>query len=464
MVGGVCMDKFKKVVLVSFIAIVIVIFGSCAGSLTRDTNDYDRLTNEEIFEEEIMESEPTDIPKSSDVIETVEIGLATDFINYEEDFLYKTPVVIEKTPPITYMQGDGVEAIYYFKDAPSTYVRDDLENNFKTWATFVFYEVENYVDGSIEPYVEEYLRAKNTYKELPDKTFYYNDEVLAECYINEEDGVVSFIINSIFGYEDKLMTTYDLRVYEEQGLVQYETNNQGYTTSEILYDVDGNNIDEVLYSYKNGIPFAFIESQRSPEIYEDRYMMIPKTLGFDKFWFYEDSATFNEKGEMTLYESKMHYPQEELGGYEYSVKYENDKIKKITNLHTEKSEFYDSEFEDYIECFYEDDKIDIVRYVRTGEGTSDSSGTLRYDDLGRIVTNSFYYTSGSGVNYYLYEGDSRRPFAIISVYGMAQSGGQFDGFWYVLIGSEMATFQNAPLSSSLRNNQDSNVQRVRVDP
>ncbi len=428
------MRKLKKAILVASLSMVVIIVCSVGSALLGGNRDYDKSKDlglkSAIIESTIKTEEKVEEPKETEKIQDLEAKSNIDYMNYEEKVTFKTPVVLSDD------LDTGLEAMYYFKDAPSTYIKDDFENNLKTWGTFYLNEGNNYVDNTIEPYVEKYLKAKNTYKDKPDKVFYDNDRVLAECYINEELGLVSFIVN-VDGNEDKLCTTYDMSVYEEKGFVEYKENADGYTTSEILYDTEKNKIDELEYSYKKDIPFTFIKSQSNPEVYEEWYMVIPKTLRWDKFWFYEDSAKYNEKGEITLYESKVHYPQKEQGGYEYAVEYENNKLSKIKNLHTEKSEIYDREFEDYIECSYENGKIDRVEYARTGEGTSDSTGNLYYDDYGRIIRNGFYYTSGSGRNYYLYDGDSRRPTAIISIYGMAQSGGSIKSMDYVLIGSEM---------------------------
>jgi hypothetical protein len=64
---------------------------------------------------------------------------------------------------------------------------------------------------------------------------------------------------------------------------------------------------------------------------------------------------------------------------------------------------------------YHNGILSSIDYWRSSSvhGTSDSSGKIYYDKNGRMIDNHYYVTSGGQDKIFLYQGESRMPWACI---------------------------------------------------
>jgi hypothetical protein len=153
-----------------------------------------------------------------------------------------------------------------------------------------------------------------------------------------------------------------------------------------------------------------------------------------RFWLDKKFTVFNEAGKPTGYNADLYnwwnsYHNETV--YNDFVYDEKGKLIAIREEFTEEDENNNGIWEfatDITLKYREDDTINTVDYrffywgSYCNRGSGDSTGEIFYDEKERIIYRTYYMTHGFHSCFYLYEGDSKRPWAYIDLGGLASSG------------------------------------------
>lgn len=291
----------------------------------------------------------------------------------------------------------------------------------------------DYDENTADEFIREYLLSQGIHKEKPDKVTYdQNGDVLAECYVDEEKGEYCIILH-VWGdwlvdfdsgtrrYLDALYcTTHTLSDRDICGYTIYEEDTEQGRVWERLYDNNRKKMTEVVYEYVSDIPFPFVlESWNLEETYPELLIRNQKT------WFMKEAAKFDEEGRFIAYkEGVYHVYQGEYLCEPCRTVYDGQgRLKAIQEeLQEEDREedwgWWDDsiDYSGQIEIQYRDDgTVSNMEYIRPSYryGTSDSSGSIVFDERGRMLNNEYYITHGSDNTIYLYEEDSDMPWCVI---------------------------------------------------
>lgn len=153
-----------------------------------------------------------------------------------------------------------------------------------------------------------------------------------------------------------------------------------------------------------------------------------------RFWLEKEFAVIDETGRVTGYNADLYDWQAEPPGVIYNDFVYDDKGKLIA-IYEELSEEDSTDagprkFATDITLEYRDDNtlntVDYgfyyMNYNTHNRATGDSTGKIFYDAQGRIIYRTYYFTHGAHSCFYLYEGDSKRPWAYIESGGLAYPG------------------------------------------
>ncbi len=84
-------------------------------------------------------------------------------------------------------------------------------------------------------------------------------------------------------------------------------------------------------------------------------------------------------------------------------------------FYEEDREYREGYYGDMELTYSEDGKLKKMEYEHSSyfHGTGDQSGTIDFDEQGRMVHNYYYVTSGCHDEFYFYHGDERKPWAVL---------------------------------------------------
>ena len=344
---------------------------------------------------------------------------------------------------IEYMAAEGIaDAI---SEEPTEF-EAALQNDFDYVETIYYWEVgqdkafnihndDDYDADRIPQYIENYLTEQGTYKEEPDGIVYIQDgDFYVEYYVSDKKR--SFVFHvwgdywidyeaGISAYlEDVYCTTVTLDEESRAGslICRYDSG-QGIM-NEDLYDAWGMKMSSISYEYLSHVPFPFITEYWNVDT---GYDLIHSALCREqKTWFYKEQAEFDADGKFVRYNGSINLEDgKEYLSYPCICIY--DAQGRLEAIQEELQE-YDIEMEwgwwdediDYsgqIEFRYEENgQISTVEYFRSSytHGTYDSSGTIYYDEKGRMIYNDHYVTHGGDSHIYLYDGDANKPWACLN--------------------------------------------------
>jgi len=256
-------------------------------------------------------------------------------------------------------------------------------------------------------FINNYLRERDMYKTTPDNIVYGGDSYIAEYYTDEEKRKTSFII--YFSEEQTELSgsvccvTFSWDDSKEMGFILYEYDENGDIVYENLYNLLGESLANISYEYFEGIPFPFIKKYRITGDYNQNYNLLNRN---QKFWFYKDHAFFDETEKITGYNCSL----QNNAGLQENIMNEfvydnNDRLKEVSAKSSAKIKLK----------YRENDILNAVDYdfSSVNNATEDSIGKIRYDEQGRMVYRDYYVTHGCHSCIYLYEGESKRPWAYI---------------------------------------------------
>ena len=287
--------------------------------------------------------------------------------------------------------------------------------------------------------VNTYLQERGMFKETPDKIIYGGESYIVEYYVNGDKRQTSFIIyfketsTSCCSYGGGLCCmTISWDDLDELGSIKYDCNQNGDAVYEDLYNADGEHITNLSYEYFDGVPLPFIKENA----FYKSFALSDKDIGMysyfresvlnrnQKFWFYRDFAVFDAKGKVAGINDDTEFNYNHFKEFLYD---ENGRLKEIREHFSEDEKItmpefieldFSVDFSGTIRFDYrENDKLSATDYgyFYYNHPTYDFSGHIHYDEQGRMIYKNYYVTHGCHTDIYLYDGDSKRPWAYIEM-------------------------------------------------
>lgn len=281
--------------------------------------------------------------------------------------------------------------------------------------------------------IETYLQEKGNFKERPDDVSYHNGENIAEYYLDIENRKICFILDQCF------LITLNLDENKKIGSLIYRSDDKKNVFYESLYDVNGNQAANITYEYIPDLPFPLITEYKDSNNYKESVGDV--LYRSQKFWFYKKMAKFDEGGKLITYDGDIYEP-DNINRQIMSFYDKSGKLNKLEGSLSKSdiakyfayvTEYNDEKLTEIELSYQENDMLDTVNYYRSPRvyGTTGSTGKILYDKDGRMICEYSYITHGSTYNYYLYNGDERKPWACIFIDSMPYSGSEQDGVEYV---------------------------------
>ncbi len=319
-----------------------------------------------------------------------------------------------------------VEKIYCWED----FIHDDSKGANEQKQTTVIYDPSDQLfdDSQKASFIKTYLQGQGQYKEVPDGVTLDNEgRPLVEYYFNQDKSKLSFVVHMWGNYltdfdagtrvktDAIYCTTLHLDDLNKVGNLISKYEPEKNVTEEKLYDAQGKHMASISYQYIKGVPFPFITNSWNlntcPELIRDGLCRN------QKIWFYKEQSQFDDSGKWIGYNGyKNEYDTKEYFKYPSSSSYNSSELKKITEERQDcDSNEFTKDSSGEMKLNYHDGMLNSIDYWRSSSvhGTWDSSGKIYYDKKGRMIDNDYYVTSGGQDKIFLYQGESRMPWACI---------------------------------------------------
>lgn len=269
------------------------------------------------------------------------------------------------------------------------------------------------------------------------KELFQTDFSIITYYEKPKENMAHFIISNswVEGEEypkDILCFEMDFDAVQKAGYLAYDTDIEGRTLREGLYNAEGSLMTSVSYQYEEEIPFPLIQEVITQETEMNLYtsgetssdsFLDERTL----FALYADTLVYEDDDRVTAYQgdpnSWIWGTSDCTGICEYNGAGKLSRLKE--NERTVDSDFFEEP--GVMDFFYDDNgilsKVEYGYYTWWGlHGTWNSSGTVQYDAMGRPVYREYYVTHGHHKGWYLYHEDQERACAYIQLCSMPYSG------------------------------------------
>ncbi|MDE6738101.1 MAG: hypothetical protein K2K07_03285 [Lachnospiraceae bacterium] len=361
---------------------------------------------------------------------------------------------------VEYLAADGVadgeeipwEQTELGKDSQGNY--DYLENIYQWEATCGF--DANDTEDSYNPYdddydvdyvgtfVEEYLEKQGIRKTEPDGTVYNRrGEPVVEYYIEETENKYCFVVHwwgdywidyeaGTSEYMDAVYcTAHALKESDQTGTILYNIDEENGITRERLYDTEGMRKADVSYDNMTGAPVSLITDYWYIDTGYDAGRDV--LCRSQKFWFDEEQVEFDESGRFVRYHGICEADENgdgnlSQGGMTVYDRYfdhpctcsydEKGRLKIIEEDLLPEEEEYERENSGQVEFQYDENDIlaeSEYRLSPWSHGFNDSSGTIEYDEKGRMIRNAYYVSHGGHTDIFLYKEDSNLPWACLNL-------------------------------------------------
>ena len=344
---------------------------------------------------------------------------------------------------VEYMAAEGIADVV--SDKPTEFdaaLHDDFDHTETIYywevgrdKVFTIHNDDDYDADGIPQFIEDYLTEQGTYKEEPDGIAYIPDgDSYVEYYVVDKKR--SFVFHAWGDYwidyeagisaymEDVYCATVTLDEESKAGNLIYTYDADRGIMKEDLYDEWGMKMSSISYEYLPHVPFPFITEYWNVD---SSYELIHSALCREqKAWFYKEQAEFDADGKFIQYNGSINLEDgKEYLPYPCTCIYDaKGRLEAIQEeLQEEDIERdwgwwdEDIDYSGQIEFHYEgNNRLSTVEYFRSSytHGTYDSSGTIYYDEKGRMLYNDHYVTHGGDSHIYLYDGDAGKPWACLN--------------------------------------------------
>ncbi len=290
-------------------------------------------------------------------------------------------------------------------------------------------------------FIKSYLQERGMYKDVPDGITHYNEKNIAEYYIDKEKRKLCFVLRVLGGvpHDGIFCITMNLDDMKEIANLKYHYDKKNDTVYESLYDTNGKQAAHISYRYIPDVPFPFITEYKDVNNYKEAIGNV--LFRSQKFWLYEKMATL-KSGKWIGYNTDIYEPNRlnSLNVCSFDKSGKLDKIEgRLSQSDIEEyldketlTEFKDSDKSEIKLSYQDNGNLDTINYYRSQwvYGTYGDEGEIHYDEEGRMIYEDAYVTHGTFYNYYLYNGDEKKPWACIYVDCMPYSGSKKDGIEY----------------------------------
>lgn len=301
-------------------------------------------------------------------------------------------------------------------------------------------------------FVKEYLTEREMYKEEPDKVYGYGD-YFADYYVDESRERFSLILYENIHHYFVTCVTFSSNDLSDLGNIVYGYNNKHELIYSEVFLPDDSGIAYTNYNYIDNIPFPIVDSFYidDPEyMYGDLISIlfhINQRLWLDSEYLVLDENDHILEFNADLYNRYNHYSEKPAinNNFVYS---DNGNLIAIQESFSDDN-LNDGvwEYATDINLYYKNDgslnKVEYGFYYMDFDthdrGSGDSTGTIYYDEQERIVHRDYYMTHGSHSCFYLYEENSKTPWAYIDTGGLAWSGDDISEYGF---GISVYIFQN----------------------
>ena len=299
---------------------------------------------------------------------------------------------------------------------------------------------DDYDAGHVRIFIEEYLKKQGIRKTELDGTVYNRrGEPLVEYYIEEAEHKYCFVVH-LWGdywldyeagtseYRDAVYcTTHVLEESDQTGTLLYNIDKENEITRERLYDTEGMCKADVSYENIAGAAISLITDYWYIDTGYDAGRDV--LCRSQKFWFDEEQAEFDEAGRFVRYRGICEADENGDGnlspgemtvydvyfGHPCTCSYDGKgRLKIIEEDLLPEDEEYERENSGQVEFQYDENGILTESEYNLSSwthGTSDGSGTIEYDEKGRMILNDYYITHGGHTDIFLYKDDSDLPWA-----------------------------------------------------
>jgi len=284
-------------------------------------------------------------------------------------------------------------------------------------------------------FLNDYLTGRGIYKKNPDWTSYlYDGTRKIEYYVDNDSKKICFCMysygsESADGVDNITCVTVNASDLYKIGNLTSEYDQEQNIYSEAFYNADGVRDAGLTYKYYTDIPFpvALNYDYENADDYDINDILVRN----ERFLLYNEYAGFDDNDKLIGYNVCLR-DKMSPGNHDSELSFDSegrlDNIKE--NLLADDNEFGDDWYFktnnysakitiDYRETDYP--RTVDYEFSEVSHGTYDSSGTAYYDTEGRMVYRNFYMTSGDCSVYYIYQGESRKPWAIVSYGGIPYS-------------------------------------------
>lgn len=291
-------------------------------------------------------------------------------------------------------------------------------------------------------FIKAYLQERGMYKEIPDGVTYYNGKNIAEYYIDKEKRKICFILRVLGSVpqDGVFCITMNLDDMKEIADLAYRYDKKNDQVYEGLYNINGKQAAHISYQYIHDAPFPLITKYEDVNNYKEAIGDV--LFRSQKFWFYEKMAKLDKSGKWIGYNADIYEPDRlnSLNVCSYDKSGKLEKIEgRLSQSDIEKfldektlTEFKDADKSEIKLSYQDNGNLDTITYYHSQwvYGTYGDEGEIHYDERGRMIYEDAYVTHGSFYNYYLYNGDEKKPWVCIYVDSMPYSGYEKDGIEY----------------------------------
>lgn len=291
-------------------------------------------------------------------------------------------------------------------------------------------------------FIKSYLQERGMYKVIPDGVTHYNGKNIAEYYIDKEKRKICFVLRVLGSVpqDERFCITINLDDMKEIANLTYSYDKEDDTVYESLYNINGMKAAHVSYRYLPDVPFPFITEYKDENNYKEAIGDV--LYRSQKFWLYEKMVVLDKSGKWIGYITDIYEPDRlnSLNVCSYDKSGHLGTIEgKLSQSDIEKYldkeiliEFKDADKSEIKFTYQDNGNLDTITYYRSQwvYGTYGNKGDIHCDEEGRMIYEDAYVTHGSYYNYYLYNGDEKKPWVCINVDSMPYSGSEKDGIEY----------------------------------
>lgn len=273
-----------------------------------------------------------------------------------------------------------------------------------------------------EEALQDYLKVQGIDRTELEISYNQQGEPLIEYYVDDSIKQYCFILHlwgdywedyekGISKYQDAILcTAYNLKEEEKLGYLLTNEVQGGKGRRQRLYDQWGNFMAEISYEQHENVPFPFITDFRNLDI---QFRSMEEVMAREsKLWLYAEESCFDEKGRLLSYnDPDMREDLKEYFADFYRCIY--DEMGRLETFQLE-SENESEDYYGHMDFIYDEGGgLLRIEYIQSpeGYGTWDSSGSIWFDDRGRMIGNKYYVTHGSHWNMYLYDKEVMSPIA-----------------------------------------------------